>query len=72
MSPITFFAYKINAVLNVRIVKIYTMLVKLTANGLCMSSGTCTHFQISTKLSVPLLIHGVMCRFFIHEFNLEI
>ena len=34
MSQITFFAYKINAVVNVRIVKIYTMLVKLTANGL--------------------------------------
>ena len=32
MSQITFFAYKINAVVNVRIVKIYTMLVKLTAN----------------------------------------
>lgn len=33
-------------------------------NVLCMSSGTCTHFQIITKLSVPLLIHGVMCRFY--------
>jgi hypothetical protein len=28
-------------------------------NVLCMSSGTCTTFQISTKLSVPLLIHCV-------------
>jgi len=33
MSPMAFFAYKINAVVNVRIVKIYTMLVKLTANS---------------------------------------
>jgi len=30
---------------------------------MCMSSGTCTQFQISNKLSVPLLIHGVSSRF---------
>jgi len=30
-------------------------------NGLCMSSGTCTHFQISYTACVPLLIHGVSC-----------
>lgn len=33
--------------------------VLMRHNVLCMSSGTCTHYQISTKLSVPLLIHGV-------------
>ena len=32
-------------------------------NGLCMSSGTCIHFQITDTVYVPLLIHGVMCRF---------
>lgn len=32
-------------------------------NVLYMSGGTCTHFQISTKLSVPLLIHGFSHRF---------
>jgi hypothetical protein len=31
----------------------------MAANGLCMSSGICTRFQINTNLSVPLLIHGV-------------
>lgn len=36
-----------------------------SGSGLCMSSGTCTHFQISTKLSVPLLIHGVRHMFLI-------
>lgn len=33
-------------------------------NGLCMSSGTCTHFQISYTAYVPLLIHGVRCSCF--------
>ena len=45
--------------------KAYFLIISLLANNvLCMSSGTCTHFQISTNLSVPLLIHGVMCRFY--------
>ncbi len=34
-------------------------LVKVADNVLCINSCTCTHFQISTNLSVPLLIHGV-------------
>jgi len=33
-------------------------------NEMCMSSGTCTHLQISDTAYVPLLIHGVMCRFY--------
>jgi len=33
----------------------------ISYNVWCMSSGTYTHFQISTNLSVPLLIHLVMC-----------
>ena len=37
--------------------------VNLT-NVLCMSSGTCTNFQITDTDYVPLLIHGVMCRFY--------
>jgi len=40
-------------------------------NGLCMSSGTCTHIQINNKLSVPLLIHGVMCRFLLTNLILK-
>lgn len=38
-------------------------MVCIVPNVLCMSSGTCTHFQISYTAHVPLLIHGVMCRF---------
>ncbi len=32
----------------------------------CMSSGTCTHFQISYTAYVPLLIHGVSCSTFLN------
>ena len=35
-----------------------------TRNVLCMSSGTCMHFQISYTTYVPLLIHGVRCSCF--------
>ena len=34
----------------------------MTYNGLCMSSGTCTHFQINHTACMPLLIHGVSKR----------
>src|SRR5574344_1110314 len=39
--------------------------LKMAANVLCMSSGTCIHFQIRDTACVPLLIHGVvrMCLF---------
>ena len=38
--------------------------VVLVANVLCMSSGTCTHFQITYTAYVPLLIHGVIVSYF--------
>ena len=48
------------------------MSAAITYNVLCMSSGTCTHFQINYTAYVPLLIHGVSCSTFLNYFYYEI
>ena len=38
-------------------------------NVLCMSSGTCTHFQIIDTAYVPLFMHGVRYKFLLINYS---